>query len=305
MRIATPTARLYRRHRYLLALLEAIGGQASNTDFQKLLFLFSKESTEPPLYDFVPYKYGAFSFTSHADRLKLIEKGLLVKSIDGWELSDNGKAATNREPDYRKDAALFVSRIGRLRGRELIAYTYRHFPYYATNSEIASDILSSDSSALAAIQKSKRNAKTPGLATIGYEGKSLESYLNLLLQDGVTILCDVRRNPISRKYGFSKRALASGCSRVGIRYEHLPQLGIESSRRHNLSSEEDYTRLFAQYSNEYLPEREKELKLISSWIESGERVALTCYEADVAQCHRGCVASSIQCCSTDLQVKHL
>lgn len=289
----------------MLALLEAIGGQSSNTDFQKLLFLFSKETAEPPLYDFVPYKYGAFSFTSYADRLKLIEKGLLARSIDSWELSDNGKAATCLEPDYRREAALFASRIGRLRGRELIAYTYKRFPYYATHSEIASDILSSDTLALAAIQKCKTNVKTPGLVTIGYEGKSLELYLNLLLKDGVTILCDVRRNPISRKYGFSKRTLESGCSRVGIRYEHLPQLGIESSMRHNLSSKEDYTKLFAQYSKEYLPEQEKELKLISSWIESGERVALTCYEADAAQCHRGCVASSIQCCSTDLQVKHL
>lgn len=289
----------------MLALLEAIGGQASNTDFQKLLFLFSKETAEPTLYEFVPYKYGAFSFTSYADRLKLIEKELLVRSIDGWELSADGKAAICQESDYRKDASSFVGRLGWMRGRELIAYTYKHFPYYATHSEIASDILSSDCLTLDAIRKSKPSTTIPGLATIGYEGKSLEAYLNLLLQDGVTLLCDVRRNPISRKYGFSKRVLASGCSRVGIRYEHIPQLGIESRKRHNLNSQDDYNELFASYSSEHLPRQEKELAIISSWIESGERVALTCYEEDVRQCHRGCVASIIQSCSANLQVKHL
>ena len=305
MRTSIPAARLYRRHRYLLALLEAIGGRASNTDFQKLLFLFSREAAGPPLYEFVPYKYGAFSFTSYADRLKLIEKGILNRSSDHWELSTDGEATIYSEPGYRKDAESFVSRLGWMRGRELIAYTYKHFPYYATHSEIASDILSSDYSALDAIRNSKPSTAISGLATIGYEGKSIEAYLNLLLQDGVTLLCDVRRNPISRKYGFSKRVLASGCSRVRIRYEHVPQLGIESSRRHNLSSQADYDDLFSGYSIEYLPRQEKELTMISSWIESGERVALTCYEADVRQCHRGCVASLIQSCSKDLQVKHL
>ena len=54
----------------------------------------------------------------------------------------------------------------------------------------------------------------------------MEAYLNLLSVDGVTVLCDVRRNPLSRKYGCSKRALESGCTAVGIRYAHLPQLGI-------------------------------------------------------------------------------
>lgn len=289
----------------MLALLEAIGGKASNTDFQKLLFLFSREAEDPPLYEFVPYKYGAFSFTSYADRLKLIEKGILIRSNDHWELSADGEAAIYSEPGYRKDAASFVSRLGWMRGRELIAYTYKHFPYYATHSEIASDILSSDSSALDAIRNSKPSTIISGLGTIGYEGKSIEAYLNALLQDGVTLLCDVRRNPISRKYGFSKRVLASGCSRVGIRYEHVPQLGIESSKRHHLCSQKDYDDLFSRYSIDYLPRQENELAMISSWIESGERVALTCYEADVRQCHRGCVASLIQSRFNDLQVKHL
>lgn len=301
-----PTApRLFRRHRYLLALLESLGGRASNTDFQKLLFLFSAERPHPRPYEFVPYKYGAFSFTSYADRLKLIDKGLLVGSSDLWELTLDGKAAAGFDDDLRRDASSFASRLGQMRGKELIAYTYKHFPYYAVNSEIADDILSHEACALESIRQVKPASGMAGLATIGYEGKSIEAYLNILLKDSITILCDVRRNPISRKYGFSKRVLASSCSRVGIKYEHLPRLGIESSKRINLGTQADYDDLFGEYFNDYLPKQKNDLKSISSWIQSGERVALTCYEADVSQCHRGCVAKMLQSSSTDLTLSHL
>jgi hypothetical protein len=50
------------------------------------------------------------------------------------------------------------------------------------------------------------------IVTIGYEGRSLEAFLNLLLQNSVTLLCDVRRNPLSRKYGFSKSTLSKARS---------------------------------------------------------------------------------------------
>ena len=51
------------------------------------------------------------------------------------------------------------------------------------------------------------------------------SYLNLLLTNSVTLLCDVRRNALSRRYGFSKSTRSKACEGVGIRYEHLPELG--------------------------------------------------------------------------------
>ena len=60
--------RLFIRQRHLLALLEALGGRATNTDFQRLLFLYCMERDGETLYDFVPYNYGAFSFTAYADR---------------------------------------------------------------------------------------------------------------------------------------------------------------------------------------------------------------------------------------------
>ena len=42
------------------------------------------------------------------------------------------------------------------------------------------------------------------LFTVGYEGRTLDAYLDLLIRNNVKILCDVRKNPFSMKYGFSR-----------------------------------------------------------------------------------------------------
>ena len=137
-------------------------------------------------------------------------------------------------------------------------------------------------------------ARGPGLVTIGYEGRSLESYLNALLRDSVTLLCDVRRNPLSRKYGFSKSTLSKACEHVGLRYEHLPELGIASEERQALKTQADYDALFAVYERDQLPRQTAALARIRGWIEQdGQRVALTCFEAVPCQCHRHCVAEAL------------
>jgi uncharacterized protein (DUF488 family) len=130
--------------------------------------------------------------------------------------------------------------------------------------------------------------------TIGYEGRSLESYLNELLRAAVTVLCDVRRNPLSRKYGFSKGTLSKACEGVGIRYAHLPELGIASEQRRELHTQADYDALFADYEREGLPQRGAALETIHAWVAAGERVALTCFERLPQQCHRHCVAEALE-----------
>ena len=58
---------LFQRKRLLLTLLDAIGEPVGHTDFQKLLFLYTRECETVTSCDFVPHKFGAFSFTSCAD----------------------------------------------------------------------------------------------------------------------------------------------------------------------------------------------------------------------------------------------
>ncbi|MFA5265003.1 MAG: DUF488 domain-containing protein [Opitutaceae bacterium] len=285
---------LFARQRLLLALLHSLGGRMAHTDFQKLLFLYTKEWEAEPSYEFVPYKFGGFSFTSYADKRRLSEQGLLETDEQHWILTETGRLAALRERSLGSRLERFDQRYQKLRGNILIAEQYRRFPYYAIRSEIIAKIIT-DKSELARIEATKPTPRPPGLLTIGYEGKSLEQYLNQLISESVTLLCDVRRNPLSRKYGFSKSTLLSACEGVGIRYEHLPELGIASEERRDLSCQADYDALFEIYERDNLPIQRSALMKIQSWIQDDKcRVALTCYEAQPCQCHRHCVAEALE-----------
>ncbi|MBI5676238.1 MAG: DUF488 domain-containing protein [Nitrospirae bacterium] len=284
---------LFDRQKLLLALVNSLGGKIGSMDFQKLLLLYCNETEESPAYEFIPYKYGAFSFTSYADKRKLINKGLLVDEDREWQLTPEGRSttATNSKRLIMEE---FSRRYSGLRGDDLVAETYKRYPYYAIRSEIIDRVLAGEVTAREAIDAARPKISESGLCTIGYEGRSLESYLNTLVQDGVTLLCDVRRNPLSRKYGFSKNTLSKGCEGVGIRYEHLPELGIASEYRRELKTQADYEALFATYTRESLPRQINSLIKINSWVEKGDRVALTCYERLPEQCHRTCVADALE-----------
>lgn len=286
---------LLNRQKTLLALLDAHGGELSHLDFQKLLFLYCQEAGDAPDYEFIPFRFGGFSFTSHADMRSLIERGLLSSPDENtWTLTPQGHATAATSAALRRRMDGFAKRHAHLRGDALVAHAYRRFPFYATRSEIASRVLAGDDAALAAIAAKRPAAAKPGLLTIGYEGKSLEKYICSLLKTGVTLLCDVRRNPLSRKFGFSKATLSRTCQNVGIRYEHLPELGIASDERRELKTQADYDALFAAYERDSLPKQTASLDAIRAWIDAQQCVALTCYEALPQQCHRHCVAEILE-----------
>ncbi len=236
-----------------------------------------------------------------ADRRKLAERGLLV-SDNVWGLTTAGESVVARPTPAIMSG--FAKATAGLRGNALVAETYRRFPYYATRSQIAGSVLKGDVAALEQIECA-RPRQTHGLVTIGYEGLSLEAYLNRLLHAGVTVLCDVRKNPLSRKYGFSKKTLANGCQGVGLRYEHLPELGIASTERQSLKTQADYDSLFQRYESDTLPMQTSAVTTISGWIDAGETVALTCYERAPQQCHRHCVAEAVERAAPAISAHHL
>lgn len=285
---------LYDRKKTLLALLDALGGGVGGLDFQKLLFLYCQELQQTPSYEFIPYRYGGFSFTSYADKRRLIERGLLADDERAWKLTKAGFTAATVEPLVKQQMDKFARQNAGLRGDALVAEVYRRHPYYATRSEMAERLLGNDAAMLTAVKAARPAKGKPGVCTIGYEGRSLEGYLNHLIQNGATLLCDVRRNPLSRKYGFSKGTLAKGCEGVGIRYEHLPELGISSEDRRGLETQADYNALFAVYEREALPRQPEALERIRQWVKEDERVALTCFERLPQQCHRRCVAEAVE-----------
>lgn len=293
---------MFYRKKILLAITELFGGELSATDFQKLLFIFSVKQTKRR-FDFVPYKFGCFSFQALADKKNLINDGYLENS-KGWSLKIGSEifiSALN-EPD-RKQLYKLKLKFANVSTNELIRYVYLNYPYYAINSEIATKYLSKDE--LEVIQKFKPKDEETKLFTIGYEGKSLESYLNILIQENVKVLCDVRKNPLSRKYGFSKKTLQNACKSVNIKYFHLPELGIISEKRKNLNSQSDYDDLLDEYEQYVIPNQQKALKFISNLLNNYSRVALTCFESLPKQCHRTRVANAVHGFDKNVPLLHL
>lgn len=266
-------------------------GSGGKLDFQKLLFLYTKSCEHEPSYEFVPFKKGCYSFTSIADKTRLTDKGHLVRHED-WELTESGEKAAKTYIAFAQ-VKFFCTRQMNLRGERLIAHTYREYPFWATRSRIARDILKNDPDVLLSIEEAGSERAKSKLCSLGYEGRSLEGYMNALLEAGVTILCDVRKNALSRKFGFSKKKLSEACADLGIQYEHRPQLGIDSDKRRILNSLADYQALFQRYEQTTLTDQTETVQEISSWIKSGECVALTCYERLPEYCHRTRVALAV------------
>lgn len=126
-----------------------------------------------------------------------------------------------------------------------------------------------------------------GIVTIGYEGRNIDQFLFILVENNVGKLIDVRKNAFSRKYGFSKNPLKSALEKKDISYLHMPELGIESAQRQNLTKE-GFSELFRRYAEE-LEIKEDLLDTIKSLAQK-ERVALMCFEARETDCHRGVIA---------------
>jgi uncharacterized protein (DUF488 family) len=133
--------------------------------------------------------------------------------------------------------------------------------------------------------------KETGIVTLGYEGRKLDHFLLILKGNNVRRLIDVRNNPFSLKPGFSKNQLAKSLEAVGVSYLHLPELGIESRRRKNLTKD-GLVSLFHAYEQE-LDSKKSALTRIKE-LAHKERVALMCFEANVADCHRGVIARRLR-----------
>lgn len=281
---------MFTRRKIMLALLDACGGELTSIDMEKLLFLYCKENNKNH-YDFFPCQYGCFSFMSYQDKRVFIKQGFLAESKDFiLKKSITSLDVTNLE-EY-DCVKLFSNRTKSLRGKKLLRYVYSKYPYYAIKSKIKEQLLTAKE--LSAINSNKNNNSEISLMTIGYEGISIDAYINKLIYNNIALVVDVRRNPISMKYGFSKTRLRDYLNRTGIGYEHIPSLGIESSKRKNLATTKEYELLFRKYSEELLPKQEIGLNKIKQLITEYKRVALTCFEANPKSCHRHKITEYMQ-----------
>ena len=263
--------------------------------------LLCAQRQEKPDYHFVPYKYGCYSFQAAADISTMQKYGQVRVSNKGIEKTDPiDYVSLLKEKDRLVLKQLFILH-GNKDYKALIHYTYTQYPYYAIHSEIAERYLNNEE-----LQK-VAGYKPTASKTILYQS-GMKAFIRRTSQisgKDVRVLVDVS-NPQSMKYGFTKSQLLNACTSVGIEYLHLPKVGIISEQRQELTCQADYDKLFARYRKETLPHTVSTQERILQLLKEKERIALTCFEANICQCHRKHLAEAIENLPAfDYEVKHI
>lgn len=284
------------RRRILLSLVDQAGGAPGRTHLMKWLFLLREEQPDAlgssAFYEFIPYKYGPFSFQAYRDMSALEESGLLAKG--GVSIPKSARAEVKDELQKLPKRAMrgvddVLRTYGDVSRKALLDDVYERYPWYATRSEL----------------RPRKRTKAAPLAvyTVGYEGRSIDGLLDHLLRAGIRRLIDVRKNAMSRKYGFGGKTTARLCGDVDIEYIHVPTLGIPSSMRRDLSTQADYDQLFDTYEDEILSGADQSIQSVADLC-AEKPSALMCFEASSCQCHRGRLAPQVAEIA-GLDIKHL
>ena len=287
------------RQKAILSLIEQMSGQlpdgkekkVSRLQLVKWAFLLDKEANMQSFYQFLPYRYGPFSFTLYHELNTLIRNSYIIEP---------SKDAVQRTSDVVAppvDSTLgivikdFSKKYRSMSTEELITHVYSHYPWFTINAK--------------EIRKRKEERPTGkcDVYTVGYEGLQIDGFLNILLKAGIQQVIDVRFNPVARRYGFHKSTLSGLCAKINIQYRHVRELGIPSELRTNLQQKSDYEKLFQDYKKKVLDVQQDSVKTISEWVASKPSV-LMCMEADPCFCHRSHLAEQIAS-HTELTINHL
>ena len=294
---------MFYRRKIILALMQVFEGELEKIRLQKLLFLVTQKQ-ENKAYDFVPYRFGCYSYSANADLNAMASKGVLAETTSHFKCLDKTDYLKSLKETDRAQLLEIKKLYGSMSADALMKHTYINFPYWATKSEKAESILTKTE--LEKVKKSIPTNNKTVLFTIGYEGISLEEYLNRLLINDVKILVDVRNNALSMKYGFNKNQLIRFCENLGIQYIHFPEVGIQSEQRQELKTQTDYDKLFTVYRKNNLTKTIPTQTIILNLLKQHKRIALTCFEANICQCHRTHLAEAIEALpSFEYEVKHI
>ena len=283
------------RQKLIIALIKCSGGSTTRLKLVKQAFLLRQHLSPRythAFYQFLPYKYGPFSFTLYHELQKMIDSGLIeLPSSNAIRLTDLGlQTSLDLPPNLWKEFGRFWANYGQYPVNELTELVYAQHPWYATRSERNRHYIPLKEAPYA-------------VYTVGYSSMQVDGFLNLLLRSGIKQLIDVRRNAVSRVFGFYGSTLANLAKYVDIEYRHMPQVGIPSEWRACLDDQDDLDMLFNRYTEEVLNSAEDLVRDIASWM-SSKPSTLMCMEVDPSRCHRSVLAESISD-STGLTVSDL
>jgi uncharacterized protein (DUF488 family) len=283
--------RLLTREKAVLATLQETKHDLSSLVLTKLFFLLRQETGVAKrvagFYDFVPYRFGPYSFALHNDLAALKRNGYVEPYGDNWALGrfvDRDRDwMSELDEDVASAIRYVLSTRGELKSDDLLRHVYQTYPWFASKSELK-DLVPKDVPPTA--------QAAPAVYTAGYQQKTIDAFLAGLLRQGIAAIIDVRSNPVSRNYGYAGRTLAGLAEKIGIRYHHFPHLGIPSDERKDLNSVKQYEELFDGYRKKVLPREPAAIEEVAGLMAKMPSTLL-CYEADANLCHRSHLAHSV------------
>ena len=121
--------------------------------------------------------------------------------------------------------------------------------------------------------------------TIGYSGRDIEHFIKLLETAEVSTVVDVRSGPVSQyKPDFSKDNLRTHLQEHGVKYNHLPNLGVPRGIRQQAAELGDREKIWEWYRENVISDLvDDELTTIAN---QNGTVAFMCTEIDPSSCHR-------------------
>jgi uncharacterized protein (DUF488 family) len=136
------------------------------------------------------------------------------------------------------------------------------------------------------------------IVSLGYERRSIEELISILINLNVKKLVDVRITPISRKKDYNKRALSVKLEEAGIEYIHLKEAGNPYYKQNS-----DIQKCLGLYSN-YLQNNPRIILNIANEL-SRKSSAVLCYEREYSICHRNILLNKLQQQDNTLEVVNI
>jgi uncharacterized protein (DUF488 family) len=143
--------------------------------------------------------------------------------------------------------------------------------------------------------------------TIGHSTRSIEEFLELLHDQEIVSLVDVRSYPGSRRCPqFGREAMITWLANDAITYQHATDLGGRRSRQHNVEPVINAAwknASFRNYADYSLGDAYEAALANLSAMAQTSRIAFMCSEALPWRCHRSLIANSLV--ARDWAVHHL
>jgi uncharacterized protein YwgA len=93
---------MFYRRKIILSLLQLFEGELEKIRLQKLLFLFTQKQLKKA-YDFIPYKFGCYSYSANADLTTMAKQGLLTETEISFKSNEkNDYLKTLKEADRKQ-----------------------------------------------------------------------------------------------------------------------------------------------------------------------------------------------------------